>query len=99
MRIEYEFYFRGGGNEEVCKHFAIHAMDAFIHGNTTLGKIGKVEVLSLNDWEWGDDGAFCCFELEGDEKDLKYLVFNNAGILDDTGEQIVHWETCVEKLI
>tara|TARA_Y100001937_G_scaffold118230_1_gene172368 strand:+ start:262 stop:561 length:300 start_codon:yes stop_codon:yes gene_type:complete len=99
MRVEYEFYFKGGDESESSKDFAWRAMLAYVQGNTSLKNIGKVEIISLNDYEWADDGAFCCFEIEGEQKDLEYLIFKNAEILDDILEQKVHWETCVEKII
>ena len=95
MTIEYEFYFKGGKGESSSADFAWEAMVKFIKGNLALSKINKVEIISLNDHEWADDGAFCCFELKGEIKDLKHLVFTNAEILDDQPEQQVHWEQCV----
>ena len=78
IKIEFEFYFKdcdaGHGTVRVA---AFEAIRMFVTGNTAVGNIGKVDIVDLVDWDTGDPGIHACAVLQGNEEDLRYLVFKN----------------------
>jgi len=75
---------------------AIEAMTNYIKNMNDIGKVKGVKLIETTDCD-EDDGFYCTAKLEGSEKDLRYLVYNNAGMDRGPNGEFTDPEGCQER--